>query len=785
MSFNKANTYKVASKYVQQGRLHAAIEEYRKIMQAEPGNATVLNILGDLFAKVGNKAEAINCFLRIADHYKHHSSASKAIATLKKALKVDPDSPEIALKLGVLYAREHLWGEARQHYLAAAEQYLKAGQIEEAMNLYQRIAEHDPEKTVVQIKLAEIYLRTYQPELAYEAFVAAAHDLQQEGRQEEALKTYLQALKAKPEGQEALSAIINLYLQRAETLPAETLLKSLLRTRPEDPELLSLLRRVHQMAHDLKLAKGAISRAVEQDSSRVQYQVELVSASDRACATFFAAASEYQRQGKHQEALQSYLNALKIKPDSQTATAAAVNLYLQQGDTRAAVMLLRHLLRARPDDADLLSLLGQVHYQARDFDAAEQAIGRVIALDPERYQQMLDLASLLTRAGELDRALRLLDFVTETLRARGEEEKAAALLHEMLERDTNHLGALERLAALHEESDDTAPLIAALNALAQAAIYRSESRLAAKTLQRLVQLEPEEIWHQRLLQRVSGAETLAHSSEAQSAVAGRIDRNGEEAQIIALAPGQDELALELEGGEETEIEARAEIHLITPEASVPYFPEYHRFDVASETALSNSAPAPQPREAMANDDLLKGFRILSELAGEEPAAAESAAVESAVVVPVIVAEPVICLTEPTVQAAPSAVSVMPEAELAPLPMLAPPMLEATEQRIEEPREQALEEAIAPAIEVRSEPQPPAVQEDAADEPRGADEDLAAASSATTPSVRQVTVINIGWWPSTFPSAPVWRRTRPASRKKEEAVPASPRRGRSRRRFPRR
>src|SRR5437870_3468786 len=138
MSFNKADAYKVASKYVQQGRLQAAIDEYRKLLRDEPNNSTVLNLLGDLYGKVGNKTEAINCFARIADLYKKQDSSSKAIAILKKAIKVDPDNPEIACKLGALYASEKLWGEARQQYLNAAERYLLSNRVDESLNIYQR-----------------------------------------------------------------------------------------------------------------------------------------------------------------------------------------------------------------------------------------------------------------------------------------------------------------------------------------------------------------------------------------------------------------------------------------------------------------------------------------------------------------------------------------------------------------------------------------------------------------------------------------------------------------------
>src|SRR5207253_125801 len=150
----------------------------------------------------------------------------------------------------------------------------------------------------------------------------------------------------------------------------------------------------------------------------------------------------------------------------------------------------------------LLSLLAQVYYQAKDYDATEQTIGRALVLNPECYQEVLDLASLWAWSGELERALRLLDFVKGILRERSEEDKAVTLLQEIVARDANHLGALDRLAAIYEQANDTPQLIATLTMLAHAAIYQTDNGLATKALQRLAQLEPDDVWHQRLLQKI-------------------------------------------------------------------------------------------------------------------------------------------------------------------------------------------------------------------------------------------------------------------------------------------
>src|SRR5581483_8422510 len=157
MSLNKARTLQNASKLVQQGRLREALAEYREILRADPGDIATLNVVGDLYAKVGETDEAVKVFLQIVERYLKERGVPKAIATLKKAAKVAPNSVEVGLKLGSLYLQQNLPVEAQQHFLAAAEQYLCTGQNEEAFSLYQEVIQLDPANTALQIRIAEAY----------------------------------------------------------------------------------------------------------------------------------------------------------------------------------------------------------------------------------------------------------------------------------------------------------------------------------------------------------------------------------------------------------------------------------------------------------------------------------------------------------------------------------------------------------------------------------------------------------------------------------------------------
>ncbi len=67
--FNKQKVLSAAEKFVQQGKLQNAIAEYEKILKSDPKDLTVMNTVGDLYARLGNTEKAVDCFKSVGDAY--------------------------------------------------------------------------------------------------------------------------------------------------------------------------------------------------------------------------------------------------------------------------------------------------------------------------------------------------------------------------------------------------------------------------------------------------------------------------------------------------------------------------------------------------------------------------------------------------------------------------------------------------------------------------------------------------------------------------------------------
>src|ERR1700736_4998066 len=178
--FNKQKVLSAAEKYVQQAKLSNAIAEYEKILKADPKDLTVSNTVGDLYARLGEIDKATEQFKLVGDAYASQGFTVKAIAMYKKISKLKA-SLECALRLAELYTQQGLFNDARAQYLQVADEFLKSGELENAVRIFQKILEMDPENTAMRVRLAEVYVRLGKKTEAWQIFSAAAEGLRSKG----------------------------------------------------------------------------------------------------------------------------------------------------------------------------------------------------------------------------------------------------------------------------------------------------------------------------------------------------------------------------------------------------------------------------------------------------------------------------------------------------------------------------------------------------------------------------------------------------------------------------
>ena len=195
MAVDREALVRSAEKYVQRGKIDAAIKEYRKVLAEYPSDANTLNRVGDLYARMEKFDEAVRFFTQIAEQYTKDGFFVKAIAIYKKIIKLDPTSLAVYERLAELYWRQGLINEARTQYQVLADYYTRHSNATSAITIYQKMAEVEPENPSYRLKLAELYQSQRLFEKSLREYRALADLLLVAGQVDETVQVYSKAFE--------------------------------------------------------------------------------------------------------------------------------------------------------------------------------------------------------------------------------------------------------------------------------------------------------------------------------------------------------------------------------------------------------------------------------------------------------------------------------------------------------------------------------------------------------------------------------------------------------------
>jgi tetratricopeptide (TPR) repeat protein len=115
MARDVGKTIKEAERLLKQRRADKAATQLRRLWEHAGKDSKALNKIGDLLLQAGATDDAMACFGRLAEQFIDEGFLPKAIAIYKKALRAAPDHPQALLRLGELYLKQKLTGEAAGH----------------------------------------------------------------------------------------------------------------------------------------------------------------------------------------------------------------------------------------------------------------------------------------------------------------------------------------------------------------------------------------------------------------------------------------------------------------------------------------------------------------------------------------------------------------------------------------------------------------------------------------------------------------------------------------------
>jgi len=262
MAFDKRKALQNALAYTQQGRWDRAIVEYQSILKADPHDVTVCNNLGDLFARAGKTAEAIDQYLKLGELYRADGLSVKAIAVYKKIAKLDPARTEAYLACADLYWEQGLVGEAKIQMATVVEHFSKSGETQKLVDAYKRLSQFDPTNAAVLARLADLMLREGMREAAGAEYERAAQAAQAAGQTAEAKRLLQKARGLSPGAPEPKAILAERLIGEGKLAEAVDVLTEITSAEPENAKAWRALGEAQASQKRAREAIAALQRAV-------------------------------------------------------------------------------------------------------------------------------------------------------------------------------------------------------------------------------------------------------------------------------------------------------------------------------------------------------------------------------------------------------------------------------------------------------------------------------------------------------------------------------------------
>ena len=429
--------------------LKKAIEQFQIITQKDPKDAEAWVTLGELYGASNTNAEAEKAFqtalkldpdnedalTKMAEMYSARGDNAKATELLKQLAEKNPSAHAyegLAQQLeqsndfkgasDALKKALELAPDDERLQFGLANSLLESNQFDQAIPLYQQLAQENPREAVYPLRIALAYhgkhdLAKAQEYLDRAKKVARKDDL--EVRQEE-----VNLLSDQGKNDQAIAALKSMLddttkrtYSAAEGKDRMRLLAQLAdmqRQQHQYDDALETVRRMGNLDPDPKNVSVVAMRAsILSDQGKIDdavKELESLLKGDKGDRTLYLEIAQTYEKGKRWNEMGKALD--KAEPLS-AATSDKVQLYFMRGAMlerqkkyEASEAAFRKVLELQPDYAGALNYLG---YMLADrnvrLDEAYQMIKKAVTLEPDRGEYLDSLGWVYYRQGKLDEAV--------------------------------------------------------------------------------------------------------------------------------------------------------------------------------------------------------------------------------------------------------------------------------------------------------------------------------------------------------------------------------------------
>ena len=385
MAIDRVKTRANAEKLLRANRIPEAIRELQKLAEDNPHDIQVLNQIGNLYLRLGNKDAAVPMFIKVAELFSKNGFATKAVASLKIVTREQPENLSAWQMLASLSEQQGFAREAWSAYERVAELVGQSGNLDGTISVQRKLLDLEPENLKVRVQLGDSLIKAGRKDEGIKQYVKAGGQLTTQGHVREAARMYERAIELDPNNIATLEGVVKSHVAQQQGQLALQVLDTILERNPKAEAILLL-------------------------------KVEVL--------------SELKQFRQAEEAC---LNVLRADPNSTAALSRLTRLLVVQ---------------KRYDDAArvLSGVLGRVREEnLPDLEALFEEVNRFA---PDNLGCLKGLGEIFRRSGQTGRLVGILMGVADAATKQGQTEEAREALRELVKLEPQKAEFSERLKAL-------------------------------------------------------------------------------------------------------------------------------------------------------------------------------------------------------------------------------------------------------------------------------------------------------------------------------------------------
>jgi tetratricopeptide (TPR) repeat protein len=372
-----------------------------------------------------------------------------------------------------------------------AEKLVTKGKIEAAIKEYVKLVEDNPKDTNILNRIGDLYSRIHRIKDAVKYYREVAKIWAEDGFYLKAIAMLRKANKYDPSVLEIYSELGDLCVKQG--MPSEAVtyyqyLAEYYTKNNQNKEAAEIYAKLVQMAPDNIIVRGKLAEIYAQTG-----EVE------KALSEFQAIGKMLISKGRVQEAIQVYNRALKLDPDNLEMVLDLANSLKEEGKFSDVIKLLENAISSGSNDPRVYLLSAEAYMQNKNYELALDAITIGLRKSPDNEELFVLKGEILSRQERIEDAVVAFHQAADIAFKKKDTQKALGILYKILKKDPVNIPTLQKLVYFNETLKQETHLVQSLSMLAEAYAHFKLFSEATQTLEKLVQLEPDNAQHKEKL----------------------------------------------------------------------------------------------------------------------------------------------------------------------------------------------------------------------------------------------------------------------------------------------